>query len=809
MGLNTSIPLLILGGQENTLAITRHLGRKGIAVSSSGPPMTWARHSRYCAGFHAIPAQTDPSSYWRKLLLSPDCLALHGHMLLACSDDAVEFLANNRDALAQHYILEDRDPALALAMLDKQRTLELARSVGVPTPNFWRLSTLAELADLRRQVTFPAMVKPIHSHKFQPVFGCKLFIVERDFDELAAKARLALERGIEIMITEMIPGPDTLLNSYYTYRTNRDEHLFHFTKRIIRRYPVNRGGACYHITEWLPETAELGRRFFDGIAYRGMGNIEFKRDPRDGLLKVIEVNPRITAPHALMIASGAPMDLLIYCHLTGQTVPHFDSYEQHRRYWAPLIDVLAYRELAKRGEITLIDWLRSVMHRRMVFPIHDFADPKPGLAFLASAIGRFRARRATDVKALSGTQPAKIRPRPTRRLIRDTSTPVLLLGGRENALAIARNLGRMGVRVSASGGAGAWAMRSKYCTAAYEVPADVPSEQYWQRLLMEEAPHSLRGHLLLACNDDAVEFLANNRERLAQSYLLDHSIPSLQLAMLDKLRTLELAQSAGVPVPRFWRIDRPSDLEAARTTIQFPVMVKPLHSHRFERIMGCKLFIVEREFDEVARRVMQALEHDLAVMIVEMIPGPDSLLSSYYTYIAENGAHLLRFTKRVLRRHPVNAGPASLHMTEWLPETAELGARLLDNIGFRGIANVEFKRDVRDGQLKVIEVNPRFAAPHELLVRSGAPLDVIVYCHLTGQPVPAIDRYEQFRWLWNPPKDFLAFRQLQRRGELSLAGWVRSLMHRHVNTPIYSLRDPMPGLASLFALLRRGRRSAI
>ena len=41
---------------------------------------------------------------------------------------------------------------------------------------------------------------------------------------------------------------------------------------------VNRGGGCYHETKWLPETAELGRRFFTGIGFRGMGNIEFKRD---------------------------------------------------------------------------------------------------------------------------------------------------------------------------------------------------------------------------------------------------------------------------------------------------------------------------------------------------------------------------------------------------------------------------------------------------------------------------------------------------------------------------------------------------
>jgi D-aspartate ligase len=42
-------------------------------------------------------------------------------------------------------------------------------------------------------------------------------------------------------------------------------------------------------------------------------------------------------------------------------------------------------------------------------------------------------------------------------------------------------------------------------------------------------------------------------------------------------------------------------------------------------------------------------------------------------------------------------------VTRWRPEVAEAGLRFLRAIGPRGMAHAEFKRDSRDGELKLIE----------------------------------------------------------------------------------------------------------
>lgn len=386
--LDTATPVLILGGKENGLSLVRRFGALGITVRVSGPTNCWGMYSRFCAERFRVPPRQSARAFWRALLLSPTEARLNGHIVLACSDEAIEFVCEHRNELATRYILDEADPHLQNALLDKKQTLELARAIGVPTPNFWRIRSEADLAAIRAEVTFPVVLKPIHSHKFARVFGRKLFIVEDGLAALAQKVRLVQSQGLEVMLMEMIPGPDAQLSSYYTYMDADGRSLFQFTKRIIRRFPVNRGGACYHITEWLPETAELGRKFFETIKFRGLGNVEFKRDVRDGMLKLIEVNARFTAAQELLVRAGAPLDLVVYAHLTGQAVPEFNGYTQLLRFWYPARDFLAFLDLRRRGELSFFGWLKSVLPYRHVSPLWNIRDPMASLGAAYAALHR-------------------------------------------------------------------------------------------------------------------------------------------------------------------------------------------------------------------------------------------------------------------------------------------------------------------------------------------------------------------------------------------------------------------------------------
>lgn len=378
--LDTSVPVLLLGGRENALAVARNLGRLGVTIYSSGKPGSRSMDSKHCKEAFVVPDGTLAADHWRDLLLSAPQPKLQGCILFACCDESLDFLQSNRDQLLKHYKLEDFVPEQRRVMLDKQATLEIAGRIGVPAPAYWEINSDEDVENIRDEVQLPVMVKPLDSFAFVHEFGAKLFIVDTVFDDVVEKVKLARAHGQDVMVVEMIPGPDDLLSSYYTYRTPDGRRLYDYTKSVIRRWPVNRGGACFHQSEWLPETAEMGQKLFDGVDWQGIGNVEFKRDTRDGKLKIIEVNARFTAAHRLVTAAGAPIDEIIYRHLTEQEIPTFDAYSNRLRMIYPIGDFMAYLELRQSKKLSLFAWLKSVFAQPVVVPDFSFSDPYPALA---------------------------------------------------------------------------------------------------------------------------------------------------------------------------------------------------------------------------------------------------------------------------------------------------------------------------------------------------------------------------------------------------------------------------------------------
>lgn len=383
-----------------------------------------------------------------------------------------------------------------------------------------------------------------------------------------------------------------------------------------------------------------------------------------------------------------------------------------------------------------------------------------------------------------------------------TRPPAILVGANVvTAVSVIRGLARHGVDVYLLCNARAVPARSRYATRI-EVDAALPQQEAWLDYLLGPRSEELRGAVLLACNDDALELLARNRDALAARYLMDICDPRAQAAMLDKLSTYEIASAAGVPTPRFWAARDEADVVAHRDEYEFPLMLKPLHSHEFKRVHEGKYLIAE-DWDGLLAAYRRTQAHDVAVVLLEIIPGPDDLLCSYYTYLAEDGAPQFHFTKSVIRRYPEHEGFACHHVTDWNPEVRDLGLRVFRQAGLRGLANVEFKRDPRDGRLKVIEVNARFTAANGLVAASGYDLAVFVYERVAGRARPGFgDRpYRRGLHLWYPLDDFLAYLELRRQGRMSFGEWVRGVLQVPV-LPYFAFDDPLPSLYRLKLKLR-------
>ncbi|MEO0576811.1 MAG: carboxylate--amine ligase, partial [Pseudomonadota bacterium] len=187
---------------------------------------------------------------------------------------------------------------------------------------------------------------------------------------------------------------DDQLAGYHTYIDNDGERRFEFTKKLHRRFPENFGIGVNHVTERMPDVIAVGRQFFEGVNYRGIGNLEFKYDARHDAWKIIECNPRFTAIQELILRSGLDTGSLVYAEATGGTVTLPDRFREQLQLIHIKKDFQAYRALSRQGRLSFGQWIASVPIAH-VRPYFSWSDPKPGTHRFMKNMGKFFQRRVS------------------------------------------------------------------------------------------------------------------------------------------------------------------------------------------------------------------------------------------------------------------------------------------------------------------------------------------------------------------------------------------------------------------------------
>jgi D-aspartate ligase len=396
-------PAVLLGGDGTAVPVARSLGRAGIPVHALGGRPDPVRRSRHVVEYVDIGSGEDVQERSLEWLMGKAAPSV----ILPCSDEGLELVARNRDALTGrgHVLIEAHDERL-LDMLDKARTHELAVEHGIAVP---RMSTVHDADELRQaveEIGFPCALKPLHAHEFRRVFDGKGFVADT-WSHLEEFFRLSERAGVEMLVTEMVRGPDRY-HSGYCYLDEQGESLLLFTKQKLRQYPIMFGAGVYHVMDWDDEVAELTLRFSRAVGLRGLVNVEFKRDSRDGRLMLIEANHRFTASTALHLAAGLDVPLFVYNRLTGAPLPHVGRpYREGATLWYPFDDYRAFKQYRRRGEMTTLQYVRSVA-RPQRFSIASLSDPGPLLLALKPRVQRLgrRIRRRLGLGRDEGGAPA-------------------------------------------------------------------------------------------------------------------------------------------------------------------------------------------------------------------------------------------------------------------------------------------------------------------------------------------------------------------------------------------------------------------
>lgn len=384
---------------DTGLGAIRSLGRIGIPVIGldSDPDMPGFK-SKYCAA-RVCPDPVYKPEELAEFLMNEGMKLEHPGIIIPASDAFVLFLSRFRDDLSVYFNFLLPPADVLEAIINKRLQYEMAEKIGTPYSKTFYPETLHDVEQIQKDLEYPAFIKPYCGHLWREKFGGihKGFKIH-NARELKDRYKEIFPTGLQAMVQSIILGPNSNHFKVNVYIGKAGKPLAIFTLRKIRQYPTEFGVGTMVESIHYPELADLGLKFFNGIGYRGIGSIEFKKDDRDGKLKMIELNPRLWQQNIHPTICGINFPLIQYLDLTNQNPLPQMEFKDGIKWWDSLADFEAFLWYFRRKQLSPIAWVCSWKGIRS-FATFAFDDPAPffkaneyGLKYLRGPLYVFRRR---------------------------------------------------------------------------------------------------------------------------------------------------------------------------------------------------------------------------------------------------------------------------------------------------------------------------------------------------------------------------------------------------------------------------------
>jgi predicted ATP-grasp superfamily ATP-dependent carboligase len=390
-------PAIVLCAAFSGLAIARSLGRRGVPVFAVDS-RCWevGMHSRYARPLTLPDPSANPET-WVGFLLAAGRRFECRPVLFAAGDPHLTLLSCGRDALGEFYeFCIPRRDVLEL-LLDKRRQYRYLLDHGVDLPQSRMPESPAQAVEDAREIGFPCLAKPAVSHRWVAASGAKLVVVS-DPDQAGECYRAMTAAGSGFLLQQLIGGGDDQLYGALCYFDRQGSPLATATKRKLKQYPERFGNGSVQISVHQPDLADHAQQVLRQLGYVGFGSVEYKLDPRDRKMKLIEINPRPVSGLQIAIDSGTDLPWLAYEDLTG--VAH-DPLPSPRAGVLFVNESWELQRVWRTAPYSPVEWMRfavSVARARSLATL-SLRDPGPALSLVRRALAN---RRRTPIEASTG-----------------------------------------------------------------------------------------------------------------------------------------------------------------------------------------------------------------------------------------------------------------------------------------------------------------------------------------------------------------------------------------------------------------------
>jgi predicted ATP-grasp superfamily ATP-dependent carboligase len=377
---------LVLGDMD----LVRPVGLAGIPCAVAARRDDPARSSRFARVAVDLPAPAAGDDGLEEALLLFALAQPRSPVVMYESDWQARFLSRRRESLAGALDIVLPAPEVMEDLLDKARFQRRAEQLGLPVPRALLLRPTGARPPASFDLEPPLVAKPSprRTGGWEHLAGQGKALEIADAAALARLWPQFAELGMDMLLQELVAGPESRIESYHAYIDPGGEVAAAFTGRKLRTRPRRFGQSTALVTTDAPDVAELGRHVLERFGFRGVAKVDLKRDAT-GALHVLEVNPRFTLWHHLGAVAGVNIPAVVYADRAGERRPPAVRARAGMTWCLPWWDA----SVAPEHGISLRRWagFAARCDARSLIAVDD---PGPTVRFLAQGVSRRRRRAA-------------------------------------------------------------------------------------------------------------------------------------------------------------------------------------------------------------------------------------------------------------------------------------------------------------------------------------------------------------------------------------------------------------------------------
>ena len=326
--------------------------------------------------------------------------------------------------------------------------------------------------------------------------------------------------------------------------------------------------------------------------------------------------------------------------------------------------------------------------------------------------------------------------------------PVVVCSVYQTGLNLMRDLERRGVRaVGIACARENPGFRSRY-GKSYLCPNPDQEPAKWVEFMLGLSRELGSKPAIVPAADIFVGALGRHAEELAEHFTFSRASVRLQAQLGTKEQQYALAATVGLPCPRTSYVESAADLDRFCQDARFPCLLKPLAHREWEALPPGHPYHGQKVATADSAAELQAHYRSIEPfqakgVVQEVVTGADDAKYCYLGVYGSTGERLGHLVVHELRCQPIRVGSASVVVPVVDEEISTICDRFLRKVNYVGLCEIEVKRDMRDGRVLLIEVNPRFSVTFDCAIYAGVDAGWLHYLDLIGrapEPVEATRR---------------------------------------------------------------------